>query len=49
MTNILDDTITFLFTGLDFDLYQKDQKDRQPLPEIEKEIKKVRSSVCKSA
>lgn len=36
-------SLSFMFTGLDFDLYQADQKDRQYLDEIEREIKKVRA------
>ncbi len=36
-------SLSFFFTGLDYDLYQADQVDRKQLPEIEKMIAKVRA------
>lgn len=35
-------SISFLFTGLDSDLYQASENDKKNLPLIEKELKKVR-------
>lgn len=35
-------SISFLFTGLDSDLYLAEEKDKKNLPPIEKELKKVR-------
>ncbi|KKQ35449.1 MAG: binding domain protein, excisionase family protein [Microgenomates group bacterium GW2011_GWA2_37_6] len=35
-------SISFLFTGLDSDLYQASENDKKTLPLIEKELKKVR-------
>lgn len=36
-------SISFLFTGLDYDLYQADRQDRKLLPKIEREISKTRA------
>lgn len=36
-------SISFLFTGLDYDLYQADRQDRRLLPKIEREISKART------
>lgn len=38
-------SIAFIFTGLDYDLYQMDQEDRKYLPMIEKAIREVRSEL----
>mgnify|MGYP001496496653 CR=1 FL=1 len=38
-------SISFFFTGLDYDLYQADQQDRINHPIIEKTLTKVRSSL----
>ena len=38
-------SLSFFFTGLDYDLYQADQEDRKKLPDVEDEVAKVRSSV----
>jgi len=38
-------SIAFVFTGLDYDLYQMDQEDRKYLPTIEKALKEVRSEL----
>ncbi|MDP3998510.1 MAG: helix-turn-helix domain-containing protein [bacterium] len=35
-------SISFLFTGLDSDLYLAEENDKKALPLIEKELKKVR-------
>jgi len=35
-------SIFFLFTGLDYDLYQAEQTDLEKLPRIEKELAKAR-------
>lgn len=35
-------SISFLFTGLDSDLYLAQENDRKTLPLVEKELKKVR-------
>lgn len=35
-------SISFLFTGLDSDLYQASENDKKNLPLIEKELKKAR-------
>jgi len=35
-------SISFLFTGLDSDLYLAEENDKKKLPIIEKELKKVR-------
>lgn len=35
-------SISFLFTGLDSDLYQASENDKKNLPRIKKELKKVR-------
>lgn len=36
-------SIAFAFTGLDYDLYNAEQKDMENLPKIEEELSKVRS------
>lgn len=36
-------SISFLFTGLDSDLYLAEENDKKTLPLIEKELKKVRN------
>ena len=36
-------SISFAFTGLDFDLYQAQEKDLENLPKIEKELSSIRS------
>ena len=38
-------SISFFFTGLDYDLYQADQEDRKRLSEVEGEIAKVRPNL----
>jgi excisionase family DNA binding protein len=38
-------SIAFIFTGLDYDLYQMDQEDQKYLPRIEKALKEVRSEL----
>ena len=38
-------SISFFFTGLDYDLYQADQEDRKRLSTVEDELSKVRSSL----
>lgn len=38
-------SIAFIFTGLDYDLYQIDQEDRKYLPRIKKTLKEVRSEL----
>lgn len=36
-------SISFVFEGLDYDLYLKEQEDLKNLPRIRRELKKVRS------
>lgn len=36
-------SLSFFFTGLDYDLYQADQEDRKGLSAVEDEISRVRS------
>ncbi len=36
-------SLSFFFTGLDYDLYEADQEDRKQLPRIEEEINAVRA------
>lgn len=38
-------SLSFFFTGLDYDLFQADQKDRESLSTIEDRLSKVRSSL----
>lgn len=38
-------SISFVFTGLDYDLYQAEQEDLKSLPKIRKELSKVRSAL----
>lgn len=38
-------SLSFAFTGLDFDLHQAEQKDLESLPQIQKEVSKVRSTL----
>lgn len=37
-------SLAFVFTGLDFDLYQAEQEDMKKLPAIQKAITKLRSA-----
>jgi excisionase family DNA binding protein len=37
-------SISFMTTGLDYDLYEKEQKDLKALPQIEKALKKARTA-----
>jgi excisionase family DNA binding protein len=36
-------SISFFFTGLDYDLYRADQEDKKDLSQVEEELAKVRS------
>lgn len=36
-------SLSFFFTGLDYDLYQADENDRKQLTEVQEAIKKVRA------
>jgi len=36
-------SISYAFTGLDYDLYQAEQKDREQLPKIQKELTRART------
>ncbi len=38
-------SLSFVFTGLDLDLYEKEQKDTEKLPQIQKELSRVRSEL----
>lgn len=38
-------SISFLFTGLDSDLYLAEERDRKNLPQIESELRKVRKGL----
>ena len=38
-------SLSFVFTGLDFDLYQADKEDRKQLAKIEKALSRVRSKL----
>jgi hypothetical protein len=38
-------SLSFMITGLDFDLYTKEQEDLKVLPRIKAALKKVRNSV----
>ena len=38
-------SLSFVFTGLDFDLYQADKEDKKQLTKVEKAISKVRSKL----
>ncbi len=38
-------SISFFFTGLDYDLYQADQEDRRSISKVEEKITKVRSTL----
>lgn len=38
-------SISFVFTGLDYDLYQAEQEDLKNFPQIRKELSKVRSAL----
>lgn len=42
---IPESSLSFIFTGLDFDLLQADQIDKQQLTRIHKELNKVRKSI----
>lgn len=35
-------SLSFIFTGLDYDLYKADEQDRKTLPKIQAEIAKLR-------
>lgn len=35
-------SLSFIFTGLDYDLYEAEREDRKTLSKIQKEIKQVR-------
>lgn len=43
MYRIPPSSLSFIFTGLDYDLYKADREDRKQLDRIEKEIAKVRA------
>jgi len=36
-------SLSFVFTGLDYDLYKAEREDRKALPKIQKEIDRVRA------
>lgn len=38
-------SVSFMFTGLDYDLYTKEQEDLKTLPKIKKAIKTARKSL----
>lgn len=38
-------SMSFAFTGLDFDLYQAQQKDVEQLPQIQEELSKARAGL----
>lgn len=38
-------SLSFFFTGLDYDLYQADQEDRKQLAAVETEITKARTTL----
>lgn len=38
-------SISFFFTGLDYDLYQADQEDRKRISTVENELSRVRSAL----
>lgn len=38
-------SLSFFFTGLDYDLYQADQNDRKQLARVEEEITKTRENL----
>ncbi|MDP3974665.1 MAG: helix-turn-helix domain-containing protein [bacterium] len=38
-------SLSFFFTGLDYDLFQADQNDRIKLSEIEEKLSKVRATL----
>ncbi len=37
-------SVSFIFNGLDYDIYQAEQQDVQALPKVHQELKKVRSA-----
>ncbi|MDD5147397.1 MAG: helix-turn-helix domain-containing protein [Candidatus Daviesbacteria bacterium] len=41
-------SISFVFTGLDYDLYLAEKEDLKQLPTIQTEIKKIRSKINSS-
>ncbi|MDD5415444.1 MAG: helix-turn-helix domain-containing protein [Candidatus Daviesbacteria bacterium] len=41
-------SISFVFTGLDYDLYLAEKEDLKQLPTIQAEIKKIRSKINSS-
>ncbi len=38
-------SLSFVFEGLDYDLYQKEQEDLKSLPKVKKALSKVRSKL----
>lgn len=38
-------SLSFLFTGLDYDLFQAEQEDKKDLPNIQKEIRIARKNL----
>lgn len=38
-------SISFIFTGLDYDIYSAQEKDLKSIPKIQKEISKVRAKL----
>ena len=38
-------SVSYLFTGLDFDLYSREQEDLKVLPQIKKALKKARETL----
>ena len=40
-------SISFIFTGLDYDLYQAEQVDSRNLDEVTKALKDVRKEMCR--
>lgn len=38
-------SLSFLFTGLDYDVYQAEQQDKRQLETVQKEIKKARKNL----
>lgn len=38
-------SISFIFTGLDFDLYTAEKEDKKKLEKVQKELAKVRASL----
>jgi excisionase family DNA binding protein len=42
---ISESSISFFFTGLDYDLYQADKEDRRNLSTVEEEVSRARSAL----